>query len=249
MQVSNGASNSAQMLQLAKSLTQGQNHHMDFQAGLNHQQGSQQSLSSSNTNGTLASQTTNSSQGTTAPNASTTTQATNVPPQMFNTLGNLNSTTNLKDFGLLAGQQTLLNQVSMLNQSIQSTQLAAMQPATFIQLSFVLKLFEQTELKYKQSQQVQNTLGLASPEAQQANEESQIWLMAFFERCNRLFEQQKNIALSRFLKKGPLGENMHETNTDDEYGTVFNDVDAETDYIKRYRRFKTDMLFHYSMLS
>lgn len=244
MQVSTGASSSAQMMQLAQSLTQGNQSHTDFQAGLNQQQGQ----SSSNTQG---SNTTNTTQTTTATaqSTNTTTTPSAVSGGMFNTLGNLNTTANLKDFSLLNSNANLLNQVNMLNHSIQTSQLVAMQPATFMQIGMVLKLFEHAELKYKQSQQLHSSLGPASAEAQKAAEESQIMLLAFFERCNRLFEQQKTIALSRFFKKGPLGENLHDENTDDEYGTVYNDVDAETDYIKRYRKLRSDMLFHYSLIS
>lgn len=251
-------SNSAQMLQLAQSLTQSHNGHLEFQNGLNQQTkqdaAAQNQATTGNTGtgpvgstGTSAEGTTNSATGTlTSAQAAQSAQA---PQSLFNSLGNLNTASNLKDFGLLASQQTMLNQVNVLNQAIQNTQMAALQPATFLQISVVLKLFEQAELKYRQSQHLQATLGITNPDAQKAAEESQILLIAFFERCNKLYEEQKSIALSRFLKKGPLGEHLHEEDTDDEYGTVYNDVDAETDYIKRPRKFNPDMLFHYSLLS
>lgn len=241
-------SNSAQMLQLAQSLTQSHNGQLEFQNGLKQQisqnkpalqsQTAAQSAMQEGSNGT-----TSGLPGTQAAQASQSTQP------LFNSLGNLNTASNLKDFGLLASEQTMLNQVNVLNQAIQNTQMAAMHPATFIQVSVVLKLFEQAELKYRQAQHLQSTLGSAHPEAQKAAAESQILLVAFFERCNKLFEEQKSIALSRFFKKGPLGKHMHEEDTDDEYGTVYNDVDAETDYIKRPRKFDPDMLFHYSLIS
>lgn len=244
MHISNGASSSAQMLQMAQSLTQSQTNHTDFQAGLNQQQGSQ--TSSTGQNDTPASTSTQRTSTLGATPASTLAAAAS--GSMFNTLGNLNSTTNLKDFGLLASQQNMLQQVNLLNQSIHTTQLAALQPATFMQISMVLKLFEQAELKYKQSQHLQSVLGTSSSEAQKSAEESQVLLIAFLERCSRIIEQPKTVAWSRMFKKGPLGENAHEENTDDEYGTVYNDVDAETDYIKRYRKIKNEMLFHYYML-
>lgn len=254
MHISTGGGNGSQLMQLAQNLSQGQNGHFNFQAELNQQN----AQSSTAPNGTTAA--TNGGEGTSNGNpAGTQTGAQGTgngagasgaaTASMFNTMGNLSSTTNLKDFGLLASQQTMLNQINLLNQSIHHTQLAALQPATFAQLSIVLKMFDQALQRYKQSQRLQHALGASSAEAQQASEESKLLLIAFLERCNKILEQPKNIALSRFFKKGPLGENLHEEDTDDEYGSVYNDVDAEIDYIKRFRRLRQDMLFHYSMIT
>lgn len=243
MHISN---NSQQMLQLAQSLTQSHNGHQEFQAGLTQQQNQVQTALNRN----LSSQAAPLGSGPSQTTATELNQAVSATSQsMFNSLGNLNTASNLKDFGLLNAQQNLLGQVNLLNQAIQHTQMAAMQPATFIQVGMLLKLFALAELKYKHSQHLQATLGASSPEAQSAAEESQILLIAFIERSTKLVDPQKSVALSRFLKKGPLGDNAHEEDTDDEYGTVYNDVDAETDYIKRPRKFNRDMLFHYSMIT
>ena len=76
-----------------------------------------------------------------------------------------------------------------------------------------------------------------------ANLDALVLCLIFFERTLKLVDSCKHLALNRFLKKGPLGEHLHEENTDDEYGTTYADVDAETDYIKRPRHDKPGMDF------
>lgn len=247
MHVSTGGGSNAQLMQLAQNLTQGQNGHSNFQAQLNQQstQGGNLAPQQANASENGQGASNNLNQGTTQ--GTSTAQGT--MQSMFNTMGNLSSSTNLKDFSLLTAQQAMLQQVNLLNNSIHQSQLAALQPATFAQISLVIKMFDQALQKYRHTQRLQHAFGATSPEALHAQEESKMLLIGFLERCNKIFEQPKNLALSRFFKKGPLGEHMHEEDTDDEYGTVYNDVDAETDYIKRPRRFKQDMLFHYSLLT
>lgn len=172
----------------------------------------------------------------------------------FNATGNLSTPSNLNDFALLKGQNILMEQVRALSQSINTTQAAALQPSVMLSLGMLQKLYDLMEQRYRARN---NSLLLSSsPTAAAQNsdelsatQQAQVLSFVFMERFFKLFENgEKHHILSRFFKKGPLGENEHDTNTDDEYGNSYADVDAETDYIKRPRRDKPGMAFHHSLL-
>ncbi len=178
-------------------------------------------------------------------------------PSGFNSLGNLSTGTNLKDFALLTPKQNLqqatLNQALALAQTATQTAAAAVQPALIIQLGMLQRLYSwsrQNDQRKESEERDTNPSRLVSSD--EGGEEvgiSQLVCLIFFERAQKLVESCKHLALNRYLKKGPLGEHLHQENTDDEYGTVYADVDAETDYIKRPRHEKPEMNFHYAMLS
>lgn len=173
----------------------------------------------------------------------------------FNATGNLSTTSNLQDFKLLNQQNVLMQQVLNMSKTISATQASALQPSIMISLGMLQKLYELIELRNRNSRN--NSLSLAGSPQQAiqnaddlaASQQAQILSFVMLERFFKLFENgEKYNILSRFFKKGPLGENEHETDTDDEYGNSYADVDAETDYIKRPRRDKPGMSFHHSML-
>lgn len=167
--------------------------------------------------------------------------------------GNLSNGTSLKDFALINNQQVLLQQSLRMSQVISTTQANALQPAMGIQVAIILKLYEKLDQTVKARQQIdtaikQGTLSGAQADAdlQTASAQAQLLASAFLERVYKLFDGK--LALGRLFKKGPDGEDLHNENTDDEYGTQYADVDAETDYIKRPRHYSKEMQFHYSML-
>ena len=175
------------------------------------------------------------------------------PNSGFNSLGNLSTSTNFQDFALLTPKQAALNQALALAQATGQTAAAAVQPALIIQLGMLQQLYSwsrQLEQRKLSEQQNTNPSALASSDEEGAEVGiSQLVCLIFFERTLKLVDSCKHLALNRYLKKGPLGEHLHEENTDDEYGTSYVDSDAETDYIKRPRREDPDMNFHYALLS
>lgn len=178
----------------------------------------------------------------------------NVATASFNATGNLSSTSNLQDFKLLNQQNVLMQQVLNMSKTISNTQASALQPSVMISLGMLQKLYEMIELRTRNrnnSLLMNNTHASAANSADDlaAAQQAQVLSFVMLERFLKLFENgEKYNILSRFFKKGPLGENEHETDTDDEYGNSYADVDAETDYIKRPRRDKPGMSFHHSML-
>ena len=171
----------------------------------------------------------------------------------FNSLGNLSTNTNFQDFALLNTKQAALNQALAVAQATGQTAAAAVQPALIIQLGMLQQLYSwsrQLEQRKLYEQHNTNPSAMASSDEEGAEVGiSQLVCLIFFERTLKLVDSCKHLALNRFLKKGPLGEHLHEENTDDEYGTTYADVDAETDYIKRPRHDKPGMGFHYALLS
>ncbi len=163
----------------------------------------------------------------------------NVATASFNATGNLSSTSNLQDFKLLNQQNVLMQQVLNMSKTISTTQASALQPSVMISLGMLQKLYEMIELRTRNrnnSLLMNNTNASAANNADDlaAAQQAQVLSFVMIERFLKLFENgEKYNILSRFFKKGPLGENEHETDTDDEYGNSYADVDAETDYIKR----------------
>ena len=152
----------------------------------------------------------------------------------FNSLGNLSTNTNFQDFALLNTKQAALNQALAVAQATGQTAAAAVQPALIIQLGMLQQLYSwsrQIEQRKLNEQHHTNPSALASSDEEGAEVGiSQLVCLIFFERTLKLVH-------------------LHEENTDDEYGTTYADVDAETDYIKRPRHDKPGMGFHYALLS
>lgn len=175
------------------------------------------------------------------------------PSSGFNSLGNLSTSTNFKDYALLNSQQAGMVQAVALAQATGASAAAALQPALILQLGMLQKLYSwsrQLDQRKNVSSDSPDTVTVVS--ADEGGDDisaSLVISMLFLERAHKLIDSCKQIALSRYFKKGPLGEHLHCDDTDDEYGTVFADVDAETDYIKRPRHEKAEMNFHYAMLS
>lgn len=193
------------------------------------------------------------SPGSSGSSTATTAAATarpGMPGSMFNAQGNLSSGGNLQDFALLNSKQVLMQQALTIARTINTTQAAVLQPSIMIQLGMLQKLYELSLLNNKRKTTAFTSAANTSAQAAQSTDEmAPVLSFVFLERAFKLLEQCKSLHLSRFFKKGPLGEHLHEENTDDEYGSVYADVDAETDYIKRPRREKKEMTFHYSMLT
>lgn len=175
------------------------------------------------------------------------------PSSGFNSLGNLSTSTNFKDYALLNSQQAGMVQAVALAQATGASVAAALQPALILQLGMLQKLYSwsrQLDQRKNVSSDSPDTVTVVS--ADEGGDDisaSLVISMLFLERAHKLIDSCKHIALSRYFKKGPLGEHLHCDDTDDEYGIVFADVDAETDYIKRPRHEKAEMNFHYAMLS
>ncbi len=175
-------------------------------------------------------------------------------PSMFNAQGNLAPGTNIQDFKLLNTQNVLMQQVMTMSRNISATQAAALQPSVMISIGMLSRLYQLLEQNKRRQAALAANPGPTNNAAHMADEaalqqQNQVLSLVFIERLFKLFDPEKHLALSRFFKKGPLGENEHEENTDDEYGTTYSDTDNETDYIKRPRRDRPDMAFHYSMLT
>lgn len=175
------------------------------------------------------------------------------PSSGFNSLGNLSTSTNFKDYALLNSQQAGMVQAVALAQATGASVAAALQPALILQLGMLQKLYSwsrQLDQRKNVSSDSPDTVTVVS--ADEGGDDisaSLVISMLFLERAHKLIDSCKQVALSRYFKKGPLGEHLHQDDTDDEYGTAFADVDAETDYIKRPRHEKAEMNFHYAMLS
>ena len=192
--------------------------------------------------------------GTKPPLAATAPKAVGAPVRSgFNRLGNLSTQTNFQDFALLNTKQAALNQALAVAQATGQTAAAAVQPALIIQLGMLQQLYSWSrQIEQRKLNEQQNTTPSALASSDEEGAEvgiSQLVCLIFFERTLKLVDSCKHLALNRYLKKGPLGEHLHEENTDDEYGTTYADVDAETDYIKRPRHDKPGMDFHYALLS
>lgn len=175
------------------------------------------------------------------------------PSSGFNSLGNLSTSTNFKDYALLNSQQAGMVQAVALAQATGASVAAALHPALILQLGMLQKLYSwsrQLDQRKNVSSDSPDTVTVVS--ADEGGDDisaSLVISMLFLERAHKLIDSCKQVALSRYFKKGPLGEHLHQDDTDDEYGTAFADVDAETDYIKRPRHEKAEMNFHYAMLS
>lgn len=203
--------------------------------------------SSSGTNGSASPSSGNA--GTAASLSSTATSATS----MFNAQGNLSNSLNLKDFALLSAQSNLVNQALSLARNINVTQMAAMQPAVMVQIGILQRLLSLLEnnMRQRSSEIAGHTASSTNASAAAADDvNNQALAYVILDRFFKLVDpQNKHLALSRFFKKGPLGENIHDEDTDDEFGTTYADIDGEIDYIKRPRKEKTYMDFHYSMIT
>lgn len=174
------------------------------------------------------------------------------PSSGFNSLGNLSTSTNFKDYALLNSQQAGMVQAGALAQATGASAAAALQPALILQLGMLQKLYSwsrQLDQRKNVSSDSPDTVTVVSADEGDDISASLVISMLFLERAHKLIDSCKQVALSRYFKKGPLGEHLHQDDTDDEYGTAFADVDAETDYIKRPRHEKAEMNFHYAMLS
>lgn len=174
------------------------------------------------------------------------------PSSGFNSLGNLSTSTNFKDYALLNSQQAGMVQAVALAQATGASAAAALQPALILQLGMLQKLYSwsrQLDQRKNVSSDSPDTVTVVSADEGDDISASLVISMLFLERAHKLIDSCKQVALSRYFKKGPLGEHLHQDDTDDEYGTAFADVDAETDYIKRPRHEKAEMNFHYAMLS
>ncbi len=174
------------------------------------------------------------------------------PSSGFNSLGNLSTSTNFKDYALLNSQQAGMVQAVALAQATGASAAAALQPALILQLGMLQKLYSwsrQLDQRKNVSSDSPDTVTVVSADEGDDISASLVISMLFLERAHKLIDSCKQVALSRYFKKGPLGEHLHSDDTDDEYGTAFADVDAETDYIKRPRHEKAEMNFHYAMLS
>ena len=174
------------------------------------------------------------------------------PNSGFNSLGNLSTSTNFKDYALLNSQQAGMVQAVALAQATGASAAAALQPALILQLGMLQKLYSwsrQLDQRKNVSSDSPDTVIVVSADEGDDISASLVISMLFLERAHKLIDSCKQVALSRYFKKGPLGEHLHQDDTDDEYGTAFADVDAETDYIKRPRHEKAEMNFHYAMLS
>ena len=174
------------------------------------------------------------------------------PSSGFNSLGNLSTSTNFKDYALLNSQQAGMVQAVALAQATGASAAAALQPALILQLGMLQKLYSwsrQLDQRKNVSSDSPDTVTVISADEGDDISASLVISMLFLERAHKLIDSCKQVALSRYFKKGPLGEHLHQDDTDDEYGTAFADVDAETDYIKRPRHEKAEMNFHYAMLS
>ena len=175
-------------------------------------------------------------------------------PSMFNAQGNLAPGTNLQDFKLLNQQNVLMQQVMNMSKTISTTQAAALQPSVMISIGMLSRLYQLLEMNKRKQASLAANAGPSNAAAHVADEaammqQNQVLSLVFIERLFKMFDPEKHLALSRFFKKGPLGENEHDENTDDEYGNTYSDTDAETDYIKRPRRDRLGMAFHHSMLT
>ena len=199
--------------------------------------------------------------GTTQPSSGAAAPGTALPPGAavprapssgFNSLGNLSTSTNFKDYALLNSQQAGMVQAVALAQATGASAAAALQPALILQLGMLQKLYSwsrQLDQRKNVSSDSPDTVTVVSADEGDDISASLVISMLFLERAHKLIDSCKQVALSRYFKKGPLGEHLHQDDTDDEYGTAFADVDAETDYIKRLRHEKAEMNFHYAMLS
>lgn len=206
-------------------------------------------LSAAPTSAAGAAGTPQPSSGAVAPGAA----VPRAPSSGFNSLGNLSTSTNFKDYALLNSQQAGMVQAVALAQATGASAAAALQPALILQLGILQKLYSwsrQLDQRKNVSSDSPDTVTVVS--ADEGGDDisaSLVISMLFLERAHKLIDSCKQVALSRYFKKGPLGEHLHQDDTDDEYGTAFADVDAETDYIKRPRHEKAEMNFHYAMLS
>lgn len=175
-------------------------------------------------------------------------------PSMFNAQGNLAPGTNMQDFKLLNNQNVLMQQVMTMSRNISATQAAALQPSVMISVGMLSRLYQLLELNKRRQASLAANAGPTNNAAHIADDaamqqQNQVLSLVFIERLFKLFDPEKHLALSRFFKKGPLGEHEHDDNTDDEYGNTYADTDNETDYIKRPRRDRPGMAFHHSMLT
>ena len=167
-------------------------------------------------------------------------------PSMFNAQGNLAPGTNLQDFKLLNQQNVLMQQVMNMSKTISTTQAAALQPSVMISIGMLSRLYQLLEINKRKQASLAANAGPSNAAAHVADEaaimqQNQVLSLVFIERLFKMFDPEKHLALSRFFKKGPLGENEH--------GNTYSDTDAETDYIKRPRRDRPGMAFHHSMLT
>ena len=170
----------------------------------------------------------------------------------FNSLGNLSSEHNVKDFALLqpTPNQMLQQILNVNNIALNSAAIAAATPSLMLQMGMLLNFYKQTHKNDKVDQ-----LALLSSRSSSADSESHVQqqgviTIAFLEQAYRLLELcQKNLSLSRFFKKGPVGDTEHSENTDDETASTFTEGEAEPDYIKRPRHEETNMDYHYSLLT
>lgn len=200
------------------------------------------------TNGQQGSASSSGNKGAAASLASDATSAT----RMFNAQGNLSNSLNLKDFALLSSETNLVNQALNMARNISATQMAALQPSIMIQVGILQRLLSLLENNLKQKTLTGDSAKTASTNAGAAADDVNNAALAYviLDRFFKLVDpSNKNLTLARFFKKGPLGEQLHDEDTDDEFGTTYADVDAETDYIKRPRKEKSYMDFHYSMIS
>lgn len=232
-------------------------------ASLNTSEAAQQGMDTAATTAATTTTTTAASTGSgTAFSAVSATTAS-----LFNSRGNLETGGNIKDFKILGSQQMLMAQAIQANKIIGITgvgaaQIAAtVQPAIMAQLGLVQKLYEMLTRTNVRLATIEDLLAVKSQSAMNstqmtlhdemllAQQQSQVLSLVYLERLFQLFEYSKNLALSRFFKKGPLGDSEHDENTDDEYGSTYTDLDAETDYIKRPRKENPEMAFHEAMLT
>lgn len=196
--------------------------------------------------------------GSSISSGSTTAAGKVIAGATFNATGNLISGSSLNDFRLLGGQQSvIMQQVMAMSRTISATQAAALQPSVMISVGMLQKLYDLIEITRRSRTASMNMGGTATNTAAAAAasddiaaaQQAQVLSFLFIERYLKIFENgEKYNIFSRFFKKGPLGENEHEIDTDDEYGNSFADVDAEVDYIKRPRRDRPGMSFHHSLL-
>ena len=215
-------------------------------ASLNTSEAAQQGMDTAATTAATTTTTTATSTGSgTAFSAVSATTAS-----LFNSRGNLETGGNIKDFKILGITGVGAAQIA-----------ATVQPAIMAQLGLVQKLYEMLTRTNVRLATIEDLLAVKSQSAMNstqmtlhdemllAQQQSQVLSLVYLERLFQLFEYSKNLALSRFFKKGPLGDSEHDENTDDEYGSTYTDLDAETDYIKRPRKENPEMAFHEAMLT
>lgn len=205
--------------------------------------------------GTTSSGSSTSTSSTGSSGASTTAAGKALAGTMFNAAGNLTSGSTIPDLKVLNQQNVLLQQVLTMSRNISATQAAALQPSVMLSIGMLSRLYallEQTKKRtYTSANNNASILNaqVANSDDLAAAQQSQILSFVFIERLLKLFDPEKHLQLARYFKKGPLGENEHDTDTDDEYGDSFADIDAETDYIKRPRKDRPGMAFHQSMIT